>query len=128
MTSLQSRHALESKALDHLWLHSNDLEWNELVDGGLRVFVEGRGSTLIDVNGKQYIDGLAGLFVVAIGHGRTEIAEAMAAQAGKLAYTAASNAANPAAIALAEKISSLTLAIWIGSSCAQAAPKRSRAR
>jgi len=108
MTSLQSHHSLETKALEHLWLHSNDLEWNELINGGLRVFVEGRGSTLVDVNGKEYIDGLAGLFVVAVGHGRSEIGEAMAAQAGKLAYTAASNAANPASIALAEKISSLT--------------------
>ncbi|MFN3003731.1 aspartate aminotransferase family protein [Mycolicibacterium wolinskyi] len=108
MTSLQTRHELETQALDHLWLHSNDLEWNELIQGGLRVFVEGRGSTLIDVNGKEYIDGLAGLFVVAAGHGRTEIGEAMAEQAGKIAYTAASNAANPAAIKLAGKIASLT--------------------
>jgi adenosylmethionine-8-amino-7-oxononanoate aminotransferase len=108
MTSLQTRHPLETQALDHLWLHSNDLEWDELTQRGLRVFVEGRGSTLIDVYGKEYIDGLAGLFVVAAGHGRTEIGEAMAEQAAKVAYTAASNAANPAAIALAEKISSLT--------------------
>ncbi len=108
MTSVQSRHPLETQALDHLWLHSNDLEWDELTQRGLRVFVEGRGSTLVDVYGKEYIDGLAGLFVVAAGHGRTEIGEAMAEQAAKVAYTAASNAANPAAIALAEKISSLT--------------------
>jgi adenosylmethionine-8-amino-7-oxononanoate aminotransferase len=108
MTSVQNRHLLETKALDHLWLHSNDLEWNELIDGGLRVFVEGRGATLVDVHGREYIDGLAGLFVVAAGHGRTEIGEAMAEQASKIAYTAASNAANPAAIALADKISSLT--------------------
>ncbi|MGE0218800.1 aspartate aminotransferase family protein [Mycolicibacterium sp.] len=108
MTSLQTRHPLETQALDHLWLHSNDLEWDELTQRGLRVFVEGRGSTLIDVYGKEYIDGLAGLFVVAAGHGRAEIGEAMAEQAAKIAYTAASNAANPAAIALAEKISSLT--------------------
>jgi len=108
MTSLQTRHPLETQALDHLWLHSNDLEWDELTQRGLRVFVEGRGSTLIDVYGKEYIDGLAGLFVVAAGHGRAEIGEAMAEQAAKVAYTAASNAANPAAIALAEKISSLT--------------------
>lgn len=108
MTSLQTRHPLETQALDHLWLHSNDLEWDELTQRGLRVFVEGRGSTLVDVYGKEYIDGLAGLFVVAAGHGRTEIGEAMAEQAAKVAYTAASNAANPAAIALAEKISTLT--------------------
>ncbi|KAA9165527.1 aspartate aminotransferase family protein [Amycolatopsis acidicola] len=108
MTATQHREPLESAALEHLWLHSNDLEWDELTHGGLRVFVEGRGSTLTDVRGHSYIDGLAGLFVVAAGHGRTEIADAMAAQAKKIAYTAASNAANPAAITLAEKISSVT--------------------
>lgn len=108
MTTTAYRHQLESRALDHLWLHSNDLEWSELVNGGMRVFAEGRGSTLVDVHGREYLDGLAGLFVVAAGHGRTEIGEAMAEQAGRIAYTASSNAANPANIALAEKISSLT--------------------
>ncbi|MCX2963183.1 aminotransferase family protein [Gordonia aquimaris] len=108
MTSVQTRHALETRALDHLWMHSNDLEWDDLQEGGLRVFSRGHGSTLIDVHGAEYIDGLAGLFVVAAGHGRTEIGEAMAHQAGEIAYTAASNAANPVNIALAEKISSLT--------------------
>ncbi|WP_037370780.1 aminotransferase family protein [Amycolatopsis orientalis] len=108
MTATYDREPLESAALEHLWPHSNDLEWDELTHGGLRVFVEGNGSTLIDVRGNSYLDGLAGLFVVAAGHGRTEIADAMAAQAKKIAYTAASNAANPAAIALAEKISSVT--------------------
>lgn len=108
MTTVAVRHPLESRALDHLWLHSNDLEWNELLGGGLRVFERGHDATLIDVQGKEYLDGLAGLFVVAAGHGRTEIGEAMAAQARKIAYTASSNAANPVNVALAEKISSLT--------------------
>lgn len=108
MTATHERVPLEAAALEHLWMHSNDLEWDELTHGGLRVFVEGRGSTLIDVRGNSYIDGLAGLFVVAAGHGRAEIADAMAAQAKKIAYTAASNAANPTAITLAEKISSVT--------------------
>ncbi|MCW2999588.1 MAG: aspartate aminotransferase family protein [Solirubrobacterales bacterium] len=102
------RHALETAAINHLWPHSNDIEWDELTDRGLRVFVSGQGSTLTDVQGRTYIDGLAGLFLVNAGHGRSEIAEAMARQASTLAYTAASNAANPASIALAETVASLT--------------------
>jgi adenosylmethionine-8-amino-7-oxononanoate aminotransferase len=102
------REALERAAIEHLWPHSNDTEWDEFTDRGLRVFASGRGSTLIDVQGREYIDGLAGLFLVNVGHGRTEIGEAMARQAGKVAYTAASNSTNPATVELAEKVASLT--------------------
>ena len=48
--------------------------------------VEGHGCILKDIDGKEYIDGLAGLWLVNVGHGRKEIGEAMAAQAGTLAY------------------------------------------
>ena len=103
-----SRPDLESKAFKHLWTHSNEFEWDELVDRGLRVFVSGDMSTITDVQGRTYLDGLAGLFLVNVGHGRTEIAEAMARQASTIAYTAASTASNPAAIRLAETIASIT--------------------
>src|SRR5262245_41684615 len=102
------RHALEQAAIDHLWPHSNDIEWDEFTERGLRVFKSGHGSTLVDVQGREYIDGLAGLFVVNVGHGRAEIGEAMARQAAQVAYTASSNSANPASIELAETVASLT--------------------
>jgi adenosylmethionine-8-amino-7-oxononanoate aminotransferase len=102
------RHALEQTAIDHLWPHSNDIEWDEFTERGLRVFGSGHGSTLVDVHGREYIDGLAGLFVVNVGHGRAEIGEAMARQAAQVAYTASSNSANPPAIELAESVASLT--------------------
>jgi adenosylmethionine-8-amino-7-oxononanoate aminotransferase len=95
-------------ALDHLWPHSDDAEWDELERHGLKVFRSGEGSTLTDVEGRTYLDGLAGLFLVNVGHGRTEIADAMARQASTLAYTASSKAANPATLELAETIASLT--------------------
>jgi adenosylmethionine-8-amino-7-oxononanoate aminotransferase len=102
------RHGVEQAAIDHLWPHSNDLQWDELTERGLRVFVEGKGSTLTDVNGATYLDGLAGLFLVNVGHGRAEIGEAMARQAGRLAYTAASNSANTANVALTETLAAVT--------------------
>jgi adenosylmethionine-8-amino-7-oxononanoate aminotransferase len=108
MTSTTSLHSLEDQALKHLWVHSTEISWEDMTHGDLPVYVAGHGSTLVDVHGREFLDGLAGLFVVAVGHGRTEIGEAMAQQAGRIAYTAASSAANPAAIALAEKISELT--------------------
>ena len=64
------RHEAEASAIEHLWPHSNDLEWDEFTERGLRVFVSGKGSTLTDVQGRSYLDGLAGLFLVNVGHGR----------------------------------------------------------
>jgi adenosylmethionine-8-amino-7-oxononanoate aminotransferase len=99
----------QSRALAHLWVHSDDAQWDELsTPGGLTVFTEAHGSTLIDVEGRQYLDGVAGLFLVNVGHGRTEIAQAMAEQASKIAYTASSTVANTASVALVELIASIT--------------------
>ena len=50
------------------------------------VMARGDGVWLEDVNGKRYIDGLAGLWCVNVGYGRKEIAEAMGEQAQQLSY------------------------------------------
>jgi adenosylmethionine-8-amino-7-oxononanoate aminotransferase len=50
------------------------------------IFVSGSGANIKDVDGNEYIDGLAGLWNVNIGHGRAEMAEVAAAQMKKLAY------------------------------------------
>ncbi len=47
------------------------------------VIVRGEGQYVFDQHGKRYLDGLAGLFVSQIGHGRTEVAEAGARQASR---------------------------------------------
>lgn len=99
---------LEAAVVSHLWPHSDELNWTELNERGLRIFDRGEGATIYDVYGRSYIDGLAGLFLVNVGHGRTEIAEAMAAQASQIAYTAAGNAANPASTRLAQTLAGLT--------------------
>ncbi|MBK8989417.1 MAG: aspartate aminotransferase family protein [Chloroflexi bacterium] len=46
----------------------------------------GEGIYLYDVEGKRYIDGSGGPLVVNVGHGRTEIVEAMRQQAQSAAY------------------------------------------
>lgn len=46
----------------------------------------GKGVRIQDASGREYIDGFAGLYCVNIGYGRTEVAEAIARQAYKLAY------------------------------------------
>ena len=54
-------------------------------DGTIRI-VRGRGIYVWDAEGRRYIDGLSGLWNVAVGHGRAEIARAMGAQARQLAF------------------------------------------
>ena len=44
------------------------------------------GVRVTDDKGKTYLDGFAGLYCVNIGYGRTEVADAIARQAHKLAY------------------------------------------
>ena len=48
--------------------------------------VRGDGCWLEDEAGKRYLDAVGGAFVANIGHGVREIGEAMAHQAGKIAY------------------------------------------
>ncbi len=50
------------------------------------VVVEGRGAIIKDIQGREYIDGLSGLWNVSVGHGREELARAAAEQMKKLAY------------------------------------------
>ncbi|MGH7671775.1 MAG: aminotransferase class III-fold pyridoxal phosphate-dependent enzyme, partial [Gemmatimonadales bacterium] len=50
------------------------------------IYVRGRGSTVVDIAGREYIDGLSGLWNVNVGHGRAELAEAAAQQMKELAY------------------------------------------
>jgi L-2,4-diaminobutyrate transaminase len=46
----------------------------------------GEGVYITDVNGRKSLDAFAGLYCVNVGYGRTEIADAIAEQARKLAY------------------------------------------
>jgi putrescine aminotransferase len=47
--------------------------------------VRGEGARVYDDTGKEYVDGMASLWYAAIGHGRVEMADAIAAQVRKLA-------------------------------------------
>ncbi|MFM8945934.1 MAG: aspartate aminotransferase family protein, partial [Actinomycetota bacterium] len=50
-----------------------------------RSIVRGSGATVTDSEGREYIDGMAALWYCAVGHGRTEIADAIGRQAATLA-------------------------------------------
>src|SRR5271169_4941842 len=76
-------------------------------DAEIPVFVAGSGPRLTDSRGRSYLDGLASLFVVQVGHGRAELAEAGRRQAEQLAFYPIWSAAHPAAVALATRLAAL---------------------
>ncbi len=73
----------------------------------LPVIVRGEGCYVYDDSGRRYLDGLAGLFCVNIGHGRTDIPAAAAKQMEQLAYSPVWSAAHPAAVEAAVLITEL---------------------
>ncbi|NMM34990.1 MAG: aspartate aminotransferase family protein [Phycicoccus sp.] len=68
------------------------------------IIVKGEGAYIWDDKGRKYLDALAGLFVVQVGHGREELAEAAAKQARELAFFPLWSYAHPRAIELAERL------------------------
>jgi adenosylmethionine-8-amino-7-oxononanoate aminotransferase len=70
------------------------------------VVTGGEGSTIVDADGTEYLDGMAGLWCVNIGYGRSELAEVAAEQMRRLSYFP-HTAMNAPAAALAEKINGL---------------------
>jgi adenosylmethionine-8-amino-7-oxononanoate aminotransferase len=105
--STSGRTTLEHDALDHIWIHS--ARWLDLAErDGLRVIARGAGCTIVDIHDRTYLDGLSGLYVVNVGHGRAEIGEAMAQQARELAYVSSASYTNVPAVALADRVADLT--------------------
>jgi adenosylmethionine-8-amino-7-oxononanoate aminotransferase len=93
---------LQRAAKDHLWMHFTRHSSYDNAD--VPIIVRGEGAYIYDAQGKRYLDGLGGLFVSQLGHGRADIAEAAAAQAKELAFHPLWSYAHPKAIELAEKI------------------------
>ncbi len=97
---------LSELARRHLWMHFTRMSTYQEAD--VPIMVRGEGPYVWDSHGKRYLDGLAGLFVVQVGHGRSELAAAASKQASELAYFPLWSYAHAPAIELAEKIASLT--------------------
>ena len=91
--------------LRHVLLHfTGSRSWRE---GPVTVFTKGEGCYLWDEAGGRHFDALAGMFSVQIGHGRADIARAMADQAEQLAYIPSWSITTPAALEAAKLITGL---------------------
>jgi adenosylmethionine-8-amino-7-oxononanoate aminotransferase len=97
--------ALQEAARRHLWMHFTRM--SSYTNHDVPIIVRGEGAYVYDSKGRRYLDGLAGLFVSMVGHGRDEIAEAAARQSKELAYFPLWSYAHPRAIELAERLANL---------------------
>ncbi|MGW0817152.1 aspartate aminotransferase family protein [Streptomyces viridiviolaceus] len=100
--STDSPKDLSRTAYDHLWMHFTRMSSYE--NAPVPTIVRGEGTHIYDDKGKRYLDGLAGLFVVQAGHGRTELAETALKQAQELAFFPVWSYAHPKAVELAERL------------------------
>jgi L-2,4-diaminobutyrate transaminase len=97
----------------------------EHLESGPRIISRGRGARVVDTDGREYLDGMAGLWCVNVGYGRREIAEAIAGQAERLAfYHSFASSANEPAIRLADRLLSIAPSgmskVFFGSSGSEA--------
>lgn len=76
--------AQDRGAVLHPFTHLKDFASGKL--GDPTIVETGKGITITDATGREYIDGFAGLYCMNVGYGRTEVAEAISRQAHKLAY------------------------------------------
>jgi putrescine---pyruvate transaminase len=87
--------------------------WNPFANMGALAghpvtIVRGEGSTVYDSEGRAYLDALASLWYCNVGYGRTELAEAAAAQMRQIAgYQTFEYYTNPPAEALCQRIAAI---------------------
>lgn len=100
-----TRSDVRTKAQRHLFPHfTRGASWQ---DPQLPVITRGEGCYLYDDQGQRFLDGLAGLFCVNIGHGRTDIPAAASKQMEKLPYWTNWSATHPASAEAAATIAEL---------------------
>ena len=108
MKSKQELSTLDLKHLVHPAVNFKDLRQR-----GPRIIVEGKGTRVKDIDGREYLDAFSSLWNVVVGHGRERVAKAIAEQLSKLEfYSGWFGFASPAAIELAAKVISLMPSNW----------------
>ncbi len=91
-------------ALEAFWLPFTP---NREFKANPRILARAQGMFYYDEQGRELLDGLAGLWCSLVGHGRPEIADAIAAQARDLDFAPAFQFAHPKAFELARRLAAL---------------------
>lgn len=107
MVALQPDVQLYQSIKEHTWLHFTQMK-HLIDDPAPMVIARGEGSRVWDTQGREYIDGLAGLFCVNVGYGRQEIIDAIARQLQKISYVSPFSFPNEPAVELASRLAALS--------------------
>ena len=94
-----------TNSLEHHWL---PFTANRAFKKDPRIIVKGEGVYFTDHHGNQIIDGSSALFCCPLGHGRTEIAEAVYKQLLENDYASPFGSSTPGTFELASKIAQIT--------------------
>lgn len=110
MTTLSGRHDTAAwQAIDARHFLHPFTDTRALRATGARIIVRADGVWLWDSDGERLLDGMAGLWCVNIGYGRSELAEVAAAQMRELPYyNSFFKTANPPVLALSELLAEVT--------------------
>jgi putrescine aminotransferase len=99
----------EWQALDAAHFLHPFTDHKALAEQGSRIITRAKGVYLWDSEDRKILDGMAGLWSAAVGHGHPELVEAATRQMSELSYyNAFFKTATPPAIALAHRLADLT--------------------
>jgi beta-alanine--pyruvate transaminase len=95
---------------DAAWLEAHWMPYtgNRDFKANPRMLVSAQGCYYTDANGHKVFDGLSGLWCCGLGHGRSEITEAVSRQIATLDYSPGFQYGHPLSFELANKIRDLT--------------------
>ncbi len=100
----KQRPALRLEKLDKKYIWHPFTQMRDWAKEPQVIIASGKGSTLTDVHGKKYIDGVSSLWVTVHGHRKKEIDAAISKQLKKIAHSTLLGLSNVPAVVLAEKL------------------------
>mgnify|MGYP001365551802 CR=1 FL=1 len=78
---------IKQVAADHFWPHAGRSLGDMSEETGVRVVTDARGVWVTDADGKRFMDTASSLWLVNIGHGRSEIADAVHQQMANISFS-----------------------------------------
>ena len=104
--NIEDLNKARTDAAEHFWPHSQQAG-NMSSETGVQLVTRGKGVWVEDAEGERWFDTLSGLWLVNIGHGRREIADAVYRQMLDLAFSP-NDTVSPVTAALSAKLAELS--------------------